>query len=102
MVLGANMRIFFSPARSDRSLELTVNGDILVINGEPFDFSPLGEGEELPARAAGSMWVVGPPVRRVGGEITVTVMLPHGADASEAALYPGSIDQSSGVVELPS
>lgn len=94
------MKITFSPQRSDESLELSVEGDVLSVNGAPLDFGPLAEGFELPASAVGNSFVVG-MVRRVNGEIEVMVRLPHdrkpGFDVSQ---YP-VVHQFTGEIEVP-
>lgn len=89
-----------SPVRSDAQLTLAVSGDTLLINGIQFDFSPLSEGAVLPVSAIGSAWIT-EDVKRVQGEIQVTVMLPHAEDASEAARFPQPITAADGPVELP-
>lgn len=94
------MKITFMPQRSDESLELSVAGDVLTINGEPVDFGPLAEGFELPFHAAGNSFVTG-AVRRVSGEVEVMVRLPYsrtpGFDISQ---YP-VVRQSTGKIEVP-
>ncbi|MFP8009586.1 hypothetical protein ACLHTJ_33495, partial [Pseudomonas aeruginosa] len=49
---------------SDERLSLVRIGDVLTVNGQSFDFTPLPEGGELPAEAIGSEWFAGPAVRR--------------------------------------
>lgn len=95
------MQITFSPVRSDETLILARRDDALLINGEVFDFAPLPEGGTLPADAVESAWFVG-PVRRVGGGLHLTVMLPHGADAPSEALFPVPvIVEEDGPIPLP-
>lgn len=94
------MKITFSPQRSDEPLSLSVEGDVLIVNGTPLDFGPLAEGFELPHGAAGNNFIEG-VVRRVDGEIEVMVRLPYnrtpGFDVSQ---YP-VVRQSTGKVEVP-
>jgi hypothetical protein len=95
------MEIQFTPVRDDQRLALETAGDVLIINGERFDFSELPEGSELPAQAISSRWFVGPVTRR-DGELSVSLLLPHGAHAHPEALYPKPITTSSdGAVQLP-
>ena len=94
------MIIKLSPVRSDAQLTLAVSGDMLLINGTPFDFSPLPEGAILPVAAIGYSWIT-EDVKRLDGVIQVTVMLPHADDASEAARFPQPITAEDGPVELP-
>lgn len=95
------MLINLSPVRSDEQLSISVSGDALLINGMVFDFAPLPEGAVLAAKAIASRWIA-EDVTRVDGLIRITVMLPHGEDASEAARFPQPITViNDGPVELP-
>ena len=96
------MHITFSPVRRDDSLTLEQRGDALVVNGEVFDFAPLPEGATLTGDAVASEWIVGTTTRR-DGVVHVTVLLPHGAGAGQAMLYPSAIDvKKDGAIALPS
>ena len=79
------MLINFSPIRSDRALEITKTGETLTINGESFDFSQLADGATLPREAINCQWVCG-DVERINGELIIPILLPHGPNASAAAL----------------
>ena len=95
------MLINFSPIRSDRTLEITKTGETLTINGESFDFSQLPEGATLPREAIGCEFIVS-DVNRVNGEIELTILLPHGANASHEARFPQPITMTTdGQVVLP-
>lgn len=96
------MRISFSPQRRDDALTLEKSmGDRLRINGELFNFNPLAEGDTILADAIPCDWIVG-PVERVGGEVCVTVILPHGPNPSEAVAFPKSITVTDdGPIEVP-
>jgi len=95
------MRISLSPQHRGDRLTLTREGDILTVNGDAFDFSPLPEGGVLPAAATGCDWIVG-DVTRTGGVIHLTLILPHGANAPEATRYPAPLTLTGdGPVELP-
>lgn len=95
------MIINFSPIRSDAPLVLHVSGDVLTLNGEPFDFSPLAAGEDLPVRAIGNSWFTGPPVTRTAGQIVLTLLLPIPAQPTEVQKDPHSVEVTDGPVELP-
>lgn len=95
------MIITLSPVRSDETLTVAKQGDVLTLNGEVFDFGPLPEGATLPAGAIDNGWFVG-AVERVSGELRLTLRLPHGPDASEAARFPQPLHiLADGPVELP-
>ena len=95
------MRIKFSPQRSDEILALTKNGEVLIINGEEFDFAPIPEGATLPAHAIQSSWIIG-SVERIDGEIVMTVRLPCGKNPSQAQAFPKElVDAEDGDIHLP-
>lgn len=96
------MKIKLSPqfAITPSPLSMSVDGDVLTINGVEFDFSPLGEGDVLPVGSV-PMPVLG-RVTRADGEVVVTILFQHLFSASEAARFPDPITITSGNVELPS
>ena len=95
------MHIALSPARRDETLTASRDGDTLTLNGDAFDFSPLGEGETLPADAIDSAWIVG-DVTRTDGVLHLTLRLPHGANAPEETRFPEPIiDPPDGEIALP-
>lgn len=95
------MKIYLSPQRRDAAINVTKQGDTLTINGTDYDFSQLPDGGELPREAIDCEWI-GSDVSRVDGEIKLTLILPHGASASEAARLPEPIlNPIDGQVELP-
>lgn len=95
------MQIKLSPVRAEESLSVSRQGDILTVNGEEFDFSPLPDGATLPLEAIDSDWFSG-PVERIDGVLHVTLRLPHGANAPEATRFPEPITLTEdGPVSLP-
>lgn len=95
------MVINFKPQRRDESLSLEKQGDTLIVNGVPFDFSPLPDGATLPAEAIGSDWFCG-PVDRISGELHLTLILPHGANPPSHVAFPEPITvTANGPVEVP-
>ena len=95
------MIINLSPIRDDNDLVVAVHGDILTLNGEDFDFGPLEEGDSLTTGAVASPLVVG-EVTRLDGEIVVTILLPHGQYAQDAARFPAPVHVlEDGAVALP-
>ncbi|MFU2330337.1 hypothetical protein [Pseudomonas sp. NFX98] len=81
------MRIVLAPQRRDDLLEVVKSGDSLNINGETYDFSPMGEGDSLPLSAINSGWFAG-PVERVDGQLTVTLFLPNPFNFSPEQAFP--------------
>jgi len=95
------MKINLSPQRRDDTLTVTKQGDTLTINDTVYDFTNLPDGGTLPADAVDCEYVIG-FVNRVNGELELTLLLPHGPNASEAARFPQPIiDPADGEVELP-
>lgn len=95
------MRITLIPARIDEPLMLDREGDVLYINGEIFDFSPLEEGATLPRAAIKSDWFPG-EAHRVNGKLHVSIRLPHGPNAPSSTRFPVPIEVlDDGTVELP-
>ncbi|MDX0766836.1 hypothetical protein GOD36_33115 [Sinorhizobium medicae] len=96
------MRINLSPQRRDDAIEVSKAGDILTINGAPFDFSSLPEGATIPPGDVPCEWIAG-PIERVGGKLHLTLILPHGPGPSQGVAFPPPIiDPPDGVIALPS
>lgn len=96
------MIINLSPMRRDDTLTVTKqNGDVLTINGIELDFGQIPDGATLPADAIDCEWITG-DVERIDGELHLTLVLPHGADAGVAARFPEPIvNPDDGPLELP-
>ncbi|WP_426160421.1 hypothetical protein, partial [Pseudomonas sp. TSRC2-2] len=95
------MRIDLQPIRSDAELSVVRIGDALVVNGETFDFSPIQEGDTLPATAISSSWFAG-QVDRKSGELEITIFLPLPINFSPEQAYPEPLlSVPEGVVSLP-
>lgn len=95
------MLIKLTPQRRDDTLTISKRGDVLTINGERFDFRKLPEGAVLPESAIDCDFVVG-DVTRLNGELIITLLLPCGPEASEAANFPFDIvSPPDGNVSLP-
>ena len=95
------MKINLSPQRRDDTLTVIKQGDVLTINGTAYDFTDLPDGGTLPGDAVDCEYVIG-SVNRVNGELELTLLLPHGPNATEAARFPEPIiDPADGEVELP-
>ncbi len=98
------MKIYLSPVRMDTTLIASVSGDTITVNGATLDFTPLLEGETLPAAAVENEWILG-DAHRISGEIHLTLRLPHGANAPFETRFPDAytvpITVVSGDVPLP-
>lgn len=95
------MRINLSPVRLDEELVVDREGDVLYLNGQEFDFSPLPDGATLPGEAIDSTWFAG-PVERIDGELHLTLVLPHGANAPQETRFPEPLTvQDDGPLGLP-
>ena len=98
------MKIKLSPQRKDYPITTSVVGDVITIDGIEYDFSPLKYGETLPSGAAGDVFS-GDITRDESGEICLTLVLPHGANAPEETRFPEYFDKymvvTDGAIELP-
>lgn len=95
------MRISFSPQRRDDALSVGKSGDVLTINGEAFDFSGLPDGATILAGYVPCVWIIG-PVERIGGDLRLTLILPHGASPSAAVAFPAPlINPPDGPLAIP-
>lgn len=95
------MQIRFSPIRHEHAISLGKSRDILIINEEAFDFTVIPEGATLPRVAVNSPWLAS-DVERINGQICLTILLPHGANASQATLFPTPISvEEDGLIQLP-
>lgn len=94
--------IKLSPFRGDQPPpSVSVNGFALTINGEKFDFSPLQDGQTLPATAVDSEWFT-EQITRAGDTLFVTLRLPYGLNPSDAVAFPDPIRVTkAGAVILP-
>jgi hypothetical protein len=95
------MKILFSPVRSDEVLSLHKLGDTLVVNGEAFDFSPMGVGDVLPVQAISSSWFAR-DVERTSDGLVFTIVLPNPANYSQQQAFPEPLlNVLDGEVPLP-
>lgn len=96
------MNIFLNPQRRDDTLTLEKQGDVLIINGEAFDFSPMDSGDTLPRSAITSQWIVGDVDRTLDGELNITVTLPNPWNYSPEQAFPEPLmNVENGPVALP-
>lgn len=94
------MKIVLSPFRPlhDSAFEISKLGDVLTINGIVLDFSPLADGAMLDADAVDCEFIAG-PVRRVGGELELSIRVPMPASPTHAQAFPSPlIDPADGLL----
>jgi hypothetical protein len=96
------MILIFSPQLRNGTLALEKQGDILTINGEEIDFEPLESGTKLPSGVCQeySPFLLAAQ-RNNDGELELTLLLPHGQDATQAARFPQPVTAIDGLVEVP-
>jgi hypothetical protein len=96
------MIINYSPQLRTDTLTLSKNGDIFTINGEDIDFGPLESGTKLPSDVCQtySLFLLAAQ-RNEDGELELTLLLPHGKEATQEALFPQPITPQDGPVEVP-
>lgn len=95
------MRILLNPQGREDALSVAKVGNVLTVNGEEFDFTPMTEGSTLPREAIGSMWFDG-PVEKVNGEITLTLILPNPWNYSPEQAFPVTLENiQDGDIQLP-
>jgi len=95
------MHISFSPQLRNDALTISKSGDVLTINGKVFDFSVVGEGDDLPEVAIVESDFVEGITTRVDGRLHITLRLPYSRGGHVEA-PPPLIDPSDGVLALPS
>ena len=95
------MQITLIPMRRDDRLTLARRRDVLIINGEDYDFGKLAKGAMLPEAAIDCPYLVG-PVCRDGGMVSLALILPHGRHAPHETLFPEVITVvADGPIPLP-
>jgi hypothetical protein len=95
------MKITLSPVRGNAPITLEKQGDTLIVNSEAFDFAFLAEGDTLPRDAVTADWLAS-DVTRIKGDLNMTVVLPHGANAPQETRFPDLITATEdGAITLP-
>ena len=95
------MIIKLSPQGGRVPLSIQKSGDVLIINGESFDFRQLPEGAVLPWSAVQCPHLVDDVTRR-NGDLIIALGIPCDADSSLAVRFPTDIvNPPDGDVRLP-
>lgn len=102
------MKIKLFPFLTDETLEASVSGDVITINGEDIDLSGIPDGFRLPSYAVGNKFFVEGSeefVERRGKTLYFTLKLPVSTHSPKEVLSPPEpivIDARSGPVKFPS
>lgn len=95
------MVIYLSPQLRPDTLEVIRAGAALIINGETFDFSAMGDGDTLPRSAIKSEWFAG-DVNKIDGELALTLLFPMPRNYSQEQAFPVPLENvPDGPVVLP-
>lgn len=95
------MHITLIPQRRDDKLVVSKAGDTLTINGTAYDLSVIPDGATLPASATDCEYLTG-TIERIAGVLHLSLILPTGQDATQAANFPAPIiNPADGVLEIP-
>ncbi len=94
-------KITLSPQVSDGELVLVKNGDKLHINSDEFDFTTLPEGGIIRQATIGHPFIVS-DVKRVAGDLILTVLFPIPGNATPEQCFPPLIEASTdGPIAVP-
>lgn len=93
------MLIKLSPQYSFKSLSVNRDGEVLTISGTDYDFTTLGEGETILPEDLGCEFI-DQPVRREGGRVVMTLLLPIQRAVFMEEL-PDIVDPDDGPIDLP-
>lgn len=94
------MKITLSPFRPlhDADFSASKVGDVFTINGVVLDFGPLPDGGMIDVDAIDCEFIGG-AVRRVGGELELTLRIPLPASPTPAQAFPQPlIDPPDGIL----
>lgn len=83
-------QIALSPIRSDATLHIERDGEVLIVNGQPIDCTDLTDGAQMSAAAFGCEALLSDIVVSEG-VVQLTLLLPHGAMADETARFPSPL-----------
>lgn len=99
------MKIKLWAALMEDTLEASVQGDVITINGESIDLSGIPDGYRLPGSAVCNKFFVETEyVERIGKTLNFTLRLPVAWDSPEEYRNPPVaiiIDVRSGAVKFP-
>lgn len=95
------MKIIFTPVGMEESVIYEKKGDILVVDGEEFDFSRMIDGDIIHSEAIKST-MFRESVERKGGKLNVTLVLPNPRNYSPEQAFPSPMENvPDGIIDLP-
>lgn len=95
------MIIKLSPQRRDDTIQVVKVGNVLIVNGQYFDFSRMVDGDTLPRSAISSEWFAD-NVDCINGELVLTLILPNPWNYSHQQAFPVPLENvPDGPVALP-
>ncbi|MGU3577107.1 hypothetical protein ACLBWZ_16450 [Brucellaceae bacterium C25G] len=81
-------KITLSPQYSNAILTVVKSGNVLTINGTPYDFTPLNDGDEIPSEAITNDLIIGGITKREG-VVSITMVMPYSnINAPEHIRFP--------------
>lgn len=96
------MQITLMPMRHDLALEVSRQGDVLVLNGQALDFGAVTPETPGLAESFACPWLVSDVQRQSDGRLCLSLILPHGPEAPPETLYPAMLELTGdGLVDLP-
>lgn len=99
------MKIKLFPFLGFDHITATVSGDVITINGEPVDLSPLSDGFRIMGSAIGNKFFVPTEyVERIKGELHITLFLHVDTDTDEQwrnPTEPNVLSVTEGIVPFP-
>ena len=82
------MLIKLSPQASDYETQISVNGDLLTVDGTTYDLSPIPDGGEVGAEEP----AIG-KIKRVDGKVHITLLYRYNSkDCTLAQRFPAPIE----------
>lgn len=91
------MKIKFHTQRRDDELLIKISGDVITVNGDEYDFSPIGEGETLPHSAIALDTFID-DISRINGELEIGIIIPHKDKPAHAIAFPEDVVFTEGVL----
>lgn len=84
-------KITLSPQYSNNILKIEKSGSFLKINGEPYYFGTLNDGDEIPRDAITSDLIIG-SITKENGVVNITILRPYSnINAPESVRFPMQI-----------